>query len=179
MPPIRGVYEICSCTSFKFPRTAAGVTIICKSILCAPSRLLWDKLFLIAPNPHHPPDTTPVTMVCVFSFFRTIFSARKKTNSGSTPLFPPPPEYVQVCASELPPEKSPLSEEPLLLNPNLHFTANDIESQLAVKDARFAAAVVELMLPRLKLGVWHEPVGWGHYSFTMDKVRSPCLRMLF
>lgn len=56
------------------------------------------------------------------------------------------------------------------MNPNLHFTANDIESHLASKDARFAAAVVELMLPRLKLGVWQEPVGWGHYSFTLDKV---------
>jgi hypothetical protein len=32
--------------------------------------------------------------------------------------------------------------------------------------------VVELMVPRLNLGVWNEPVGWGHYSYTLDKVCS-------
>jgi len=113
-------------------------------------------------------------MVCVFSFIRGIFSLRRKTITENNAGFPPPPEYVQVCNSELPPEKVSFSKgSSPFLNPNLHFTANDIESQLAVKDAKFAAAVVELMLPRLKMGVWHEPVGWGHYSFTMEKVQSP------
>ena len=106
-------------------------------------------------------------MVCMFSFLRNLFISRKKTESA----LPPPPDYVQVCAVDLP-EKSTACNEPSLLNPNLHFTANDIENQLANKDARFAAAVVELMLPRLRLGVWQEPVGWGHYSFTLDKVRT-------
>ena len=105
-------------------------------------------------------------MVCVFSFLRNLFVSRKKIESA----LPPPPDYVQVCALDLP-EKSSECSESAFLNPNLHFTANDIENQLAGKDARFAAAVVELMLPRLKLGVWQEPVGWGHYAFTLDKVR--------
>jgi hypothetical protein len=109
-------------------------------------------------------------MVCAFSFLRNIFTPRKKTE---TPLAPPP-DYVQVCSTSQPDisEKSPHCEESPFLNPNLHFTATDIESHLSSKDARFAAAVVELMLPRLKLGVWQEPVGWGHYSFTLDKVQT-------
>ena len=89
----------------------------------------------------------------------------------------PPPEYVQVCGTSRPllSEKSslPACETAALLNPNLRFTADEIEGHLAHQDTVFASAVVELMLPRLKLGVWHEPVGWGHYSFTIDKVLSP------
>lgn len=106
-------------------------------------------------------------MVGAFSFLRNIFSPRKKTET----VLPPPPEYIQVCASQQNISEKSHYEESLLLNPNLHFTANDIESHLSSKDARFAAAVVELMLPRLKLGIWQEPVGWGHYSFTLDVVQ--------
>ena len=105
-------------------------------------------------------------MVCVFSFLRSIFGARKKPAG-----LPPPPEYGQICPQEFP-EKAARISEPSYLNPNLQFTAQDLEAYLAGKDARFAAAVVALMLPRLKLGVWQEPVGWGHYSYTLDKVLS-------
>src|SRR5271170_1390414 len=106
-------------------------------------------------------------MVCVFSFLRSIFGSRKKPAAG----LPPPPEYGQICPQEFP-EKSARISQPSYLNPNLQFTAQDLEAYLSSKDARFAAAVVELMLPRLKLGVWQEPVGWGHYSFTLDKVQT-------
>ena len=108
-------------------------------------------------------------MVCVSSFLRNLFGARKKPA-----VLPPPPEYGQVCPEEFP-EKSARVSEPSYLNPNLTFTAQDLEAHLAGKDTRFAAAVVELMLPRLKLGVWQEPVGWGHYSYTLDKVLAQCL----
>jgi hypothetical protein len=114
-------------------------------------------------------------MVCLVSFLRNIISPRKKTES----TLPPPPDYREVCAQDNHEnvEKPPISNvESALLNPNLHFTANDIEAHLSTKDTRFAAAVVELMLPRLQLGVWQEPVGWGHYSFTLDKVWSPHVR---
>lgn len=84
---------------------------------------------------------------------------------------PPPPEYGQVCSSVvITSEKSVDSCDVQLLNPGLRFTAGDIESHLVGKDGTFAAAVVELMLPRLKVGVWQELVGWGHYSYTLDKV---------
>jgi hypothetical protein len=105
-------------------------------------------------------------MVCLFSFIRSLLGSRKKQIPS---LLPPPPEYVAVCPDKVS-EKGELISEHTLLNPRLHFTANDLEVHLAGKDANFAAAVVELMLPRLKLGVWQEPVGWGHYSYTLDKV---------
>lgn len=109
-------------------------------------------------------------MVSVISFLRSLFGASKKSA-----ILPPPPEYVQVCPQKFP-EKAARISEPSYLNPNLQFTAQELEAYLAGKDASFAAAVVELMLPRLKLGVWLEPVGWGHYSYTLDKVlHSPCL----
>jgi hypothetical protein len=118
-------------------------------------------------------------MVSMFSFLRRFISARKRSpdcilsadTSGS------PPEYGQVCGSApLVSEKAslPSCEDSSLLNPNLRFTANEIEGHLVQQDTAFAAAVVELMLPRLKLGVWKEPVGWGHYSYTVEKV-FPCL----
>jgi len=118
-------------------------------------------------------------MFCyIVSFFRRILpSGKKSAESAIAPeTYVPPPEYVQVCGTSSPllPEKSspPPCETATLLNPNLRFTADEIEGHLAHQDAIFASAVVELMLPRLRLGVWHEPVGWGHYSFTIDKVLS-------
>ena len=119
-------------------------------------------------------------MFCsIVSFFRRILpSGNKSAESAMAPeTYVPPPEYVQVCGTSRPllSEKSslPACETAALLNPNLRFTADEIEGHLAHQDTIFASAVVELMLPRLKLGVWHEPVGWGHYSFTIDKVLSP------
>jgi hypothetical protein len=105
-------------------------------------------------------------MAWLTSFLRKILGRREQPKEKETT---PPPEYVQAC-NETMPEKSNHVEQASYLNPNLHFTAGDIEAHLVVKDARFAAAVVELMVPRLKLGVWLEPVGWGHYSYTVDKV---------
>lgn len=111
-------------------------------------------------------------MIFPFSFIRNIFCSNKK-NAPATTTLPPPPEYRQICPPEAATEKRRHSHgESQYLNPNLHFTADEIEAHLAVKDARFAAAVVELMLPRLELGVWSEPVGWGHYSYALDKVGS-------
>jgi hypothetical protein len=113
-------------------------------------------------------------MVSLFNLIRRLFPPRKK--SAECVLVPDgaPPQYVQVCGAAPPPEKAslPSCEDSSLLNPNLHFTASEIEGHLVQQDAVFAAAVVELMLPRLKLGVWKEPVGWGHYSYTVEKVSS-------
>jgi hypothetical protein len=105
-------------------------------------------------------------MVCAFSFLRALFSSRKKSRSKDLSA---PPEYRQICNEQVD-VKSQTICEPQLLNPNLRFTASELEVELSSKDVRFAAAVVELMLPRLTLGVWHEPIGWGHYSFPVDKV---------
>jgi hypothetical protein len=82
----------------------------------------------------------------------------------------PPPYDHQTFVPESHEKVHFLPTESPFLNPELHFTAHEIEAHLVVKDTRFAAAVVELMVPRLKLGVWKEPVGWGHYSYTLDKV---------
>ena len=106
-------------------------------------------------------------MVSLTVFFRQLFGFRKKSDSNT---LPPPPDYGEICSSPYPIEKPPSGKGAPFLNPNLHFTADEIEAHLSEKDARFAAAVVELMLPRLKLGVWQEPVGWGHYSFALEKV---------
>jgi hypothetical protein len=95
-------------------------------------------------------------MVGVMSFLRKIFSSDKKPQSS---VLPPPPAYGQVCPQTLP-EKVPQRSGSEYLNPNLDFTARDVEAHLATKDARFAAAAVELMVPRLKLGVYQESVGW-------------------
>jgi hypothetical protein len=100
------------------------------------------------------------------SFLQRLLGRSKRPSEKETP----PPEYVSVCP-EFVLEKARLGEGGAYLNPNLHFTATDIESHLVLKDIRFAAAVVELMASRLKLGVWLEPLGWGHYSYTVDKVR--------
>jgi len=109
-------------------------------------------------------------MVAIFTFLRSLFVHRKK--SRVTQLSPPP-EYSQICGTEQSiGEKGQPSKGTQYLNPNLQFTADDIDAHLVTKDAKFAAAIVELMLPRLKLGVWKEPVGWGHYSYTLHKVRS-------
>ena len=108
-------------------------------------------------------------MVCFLSFLRKTFSFRKKNMLMDTS---PTPEYKQICGPDVTSEKSvgECGSSPQLLNPGLRFTASDIESHLVSKDVLFAAAVVELMLPRLKVGVWQELVGWGHYSYTLDKV---------
>jgi hypothetical protein len=112
-------------------------------------------------------------MVGFISFIRTIFCCcTKPTTMDDTP----PPEYKQVCDPSVTSEKSP-NDCSRFLNPGLRFTAGDIESQLVVKDATFASAVVELMLPRLTAGVWQELVGWGHYSYTLDKVSLSSRRL--
>jgi len=110
-------------------------------------------------------------MVALLTFLRNLFVHRKKSRVTELSSVPPP-EYSQICAVEPPvTEKEQPSKEAQYLNPKLQFTADDIDAHLAMKDAKFAAAIVELMLPRLKLGVWKEPVGWGHYSYTLHKVR--------
>ncbi len=109
-------------------------------------------------------------MVCFstrpFKLLIKLFANRKDERIAD--ISPPPYEHRPSIKPECVAEKcgSPF------LNPNLSFTASDIEGYLVSKDARFAAAVVELMVPRLNLGVWNEPVGWGHYSYTLDKVCS-------
>jgi hypothetical protein len=105
-------------------------------------------------------------MVGFVKALRTIFSCRSQTPPMDNT---PPPEYKQICGEAVTSEK-PGEHASSLLNPGLRFTAADIESHLVGKDQKFAAAVVELMLPRLKVGVWQELVGWGHYSYTLDKV---------
>jgi hypothetical protein len=105
-------------------------------------------------------------MVNILSCFRRIFGPRK--SSRSVEISPPPYDHQTIVPETH--EKLPLPTESPFLNPELHFTAHEIESHLVIKDTRFAAAVVELMVPRLRLGVWKEPVGWGHYSYTLDKV---------
>jgi len=112
-------------------------------------------------------------MVSFSSFFRKIFASRKQ--SRQTESSPPPYDDQEI------PDEATLTDEKLshLLNPDLKFTAEEIESQLVKKDAAFASAVVELMLPRLRLGVWQEPVGWGHYSYTLDKVRTHVIGELY
>ena len=118
-------------------------------------------------------------MVQIVAFMRKIFGSRSKGTSStvSKQMELPPPEYVSVCTGSHAPvlvEKTATTTttrgDTQFLNPNLAFTASEIEAQLISKDTKFAAAVVELMVPRLKLGVWQEPVGWGHYSYTLDKV---------
>lgn len=106
-------------------------------------------------------------MVSLASLFQKLFGSRKRCSTAIADSSPPPYDGPTANASSAPEKQSPF------LNPALTFTAEEIEEQLGKKDAIFAAAVVELMLPRLKLGVWQEPVGWGHYSFTLDKVRHP------
>jgi hypothetical protein len=108
-----------------------------------------------------------LAMVCFTSMFTRLLGRRKHRRSVN--LSPPPydPQTNTVVQVE---EKQHVITESQLLNPELHFTAHEIEAHLVLKDTRFAAAVVELMVPRLKLGVWKEPVGWGHYSYTLDKV---------
>jgi len=109
-------------------------------------------------------------MVCFstrpFKLLIKLFTNREDKRIAD--ISPPPYEHRPSIKPECVAEKcgSPF------LNPNLSFTASDIEGYLVSKDARFAAAVVELMVPRLNLGVWNEPVGWGHYSYTLDKVCS-------
>jgi len=104
-------------------------------------------------------------MICIGSFFSKLFGVRKSARSTFQEVSPPPYEHLITrhgCINE--------KSGSQLLNPNLSFTATEIEAQLVSKDIKFAAAVVELMVPRLKLGVWKEPVGWGHYTYTLDKV---------
>ena len=108
-------------------------------------------------------------MVGLQSFLRRLFAPNKTKRPDE--VLPPPPEYRQVCSETVTDEKGQDAQAPTgFLNPNLQFTAREIESGLRAKDVRFAAAVVELMLPRLRLGVYLEPVGWGHYSYTLEKV---------
>jgi hypothetical protein len=109
-------------------------------------------------------------MVCFGSFFSKVFGSRKSTRSV-VEISPPPYDH-QTTITTTKTDRECVSKKSAspFLNPNLSFTANDIEAHLVSKDANFAAAVVELMVPRLKLGVWKEPVGWGHYSYTLDKV---------
>jgi hypothetical protein len=114
-------------------------------------------------------------MVCFgikgFRLLSKLFPPRKEDRTVD--ISPPPYEHQPTVNSECVAEKcgSPF------LNPNLSFTASDLEAHLVSKDAKFAAAVVELMVPRLKLGVWKEPVGWGHYSYSLDRVRSLEMRV--
>lgn len=111
-------------------------------------------------------------MVSLFNLVRRLFPRKRSPECVLVPDGAPP-QYGQVCGAAPPlSEKAslPSCEDSSLLNPNLHFTANEIEGHLVQQDTVFAAAVVELMLPRLKLGVWKEPVGWGHYSYTVEKV---------
>jgi hypothetical protein len=104
-------------------------------------------------------------MVSLTSLLRKIFGNRKQPSSKADSL---PPPYDCHCPAE---QVSAITEKDSpLLNPALQFTATEIEAHLIKKDRIFAAAVIELVLPRLRLGVWCEPVGWGHYSYTLDKV---------
>jgi len=105
-------------------------------------------------------------MISLTSFFRKVFCVGKQVGLAE----PSPPPYDFHCASE---KNAPSIEKSLpFLNPGLKFTAAELEAHLSKQDTRFAAAVVELMLPRLKLGVWQEPVGWGHYSYEIQKVST-------
>src|SRR5262249_47322979 len=106
---------------------------------------------------------------CLPSFLRRLFTHNKPKREDES--LPPPPEYRQVCSEEPTDEKGQAAlERSGFLNHDLQFTAIGRESSFRSKDGPVAAAVVELMLPRLKLGVYQEPVGWGHYSYTLEKV---------
>jgi hypothetical protein len=147
--------------------------IICRCQNHDHSHILSHSSRLPLPHIHRSPlIARPRVMVSLFNLVRRLFPPRK---SSPECIFVPdgaPPQYVQVCGAAPLSEKAslPSCEDSSLLNPNLHFTASEIEGHLVQQDAVFAGAVVELMLPRLKLGVWKEPVGWGHYSYTVEKV---------
>jgi hypothetical protein len=108
-------------------------------------------------------------MHCLFGLLG--FQSREKKAKRSVKSSAPP-DYHEVCFRQVSDEKGGIVVPSGLLNPELRFTAEEIEGDLRAKDVRFAAAVVELMLPRLRSGVYQEPVGWGHYSFTIEKVTS-------